>query len=156
MTTTMPAARGLYFEEFEVGQKMISPGRTVTESDIVGFAGLSGDFNLIHTDAEYAANSPFGARVAHGLLGLSIASGLALRTGVLEGTVMAFREINGWKFVKPVYIGDTIHVEMEIITTKAMKRLGGGKVELNFDVKNQKDETVMKGIWSVLVIAKPE
>ena len=156
MTTTIPAARGLYFEEFEVGQKMISPGRTVTESDIVGFAGLSGDFNLIHTDAEYAANSPFGARVAHGLLGLSIASGLALRTGVLEGTVMAFREINGWKFVKPVYIGDTIHVEMEIITTKAMKRLGGGKVELNFDVKNQKDETVMKGIWSVLVIAKPE
>ena len=156
MTTTMPAARGLYFEEFEVGQKMISPGRTVTESDIVGFAGLSGDFNLIHTDAEYAANSPFGARVAHGLLGLSIASGSALRTGVLEGTVMAFREINGWKFVKPVYIGDTIHVEMEIITTKAMKRLGGGKVELNFDVKNQKDETVMKGIWSVLVIAKPE
>ena len=156
MTTTMPAARGLYFEEFEVGQKMISPGRTITESDIVGFAGLSGDFNQIHTDAAYAENSPFGARVAHGLLGLSIASGLALRTGVLEGTVMAFREINGWKFVKPVYIGDTIHVEMEIITTKAMKRLGGGKVELNFDVKNQKDETVMKGIWSVLVIAKPE
>ncbi|MCP4143459.1 MAG: dehydratase [Chloroflexi bacterium] len=156
MTTTVPAVRGLYFEEFEVGQKMISPGRTVTESDVVGFAGLSGDFNQIHTDAAYAENSPFGARVAHGLLGLSIASGLALRTGVLEGTVMAFREINSWKFVKPVYLGDTIHVVMEIVTTKAMKRLGGGKVELNFDVKNQKDETVMKGLWSVLVMGKPE
>ena len=156
MTTTVPAVRGLYFEEFEVGQKMVSPGRTITESDVVGFAGLSGDFNLIHTDAEYAANSPFGARVAHGLLGLSIASGLALRTGVLEGTGMGFREINSWKFTKPVHLGDTIYVEMDIITTKAMKRVGGGKVELQFDVKNQKDETVMKGVWSVLVMGKPE
>jgi 3-hydroxybutyryl-CoA dehydratase len=156
MTTTIPAARGLYFEEFEVGQKMVSPGRTITESDVVGFAGLSGDFNQIHTDAAYAEKSPFGARVAHGLLGLSIASGLALRTGVLEGTVMAFREIINWKFVKLMYLGDTIHVEMDVITTKALKRLGGGKVELNFNVKNQNDETVMKGVWSVLVMGKPE
>ncbi len=156
MPITIPAARGMYFEEFEVGQKMISPGRTITESDVVGFAGLSGDFNQIHTDEQYAANSPFGARVAHGLLGLSIASGLALRTGVLEGTVMAFREIIGWKFTKPVYLGDTIHVEMEITATKAMKRLGGGSVILQMDVKNQNDETVMKGSWNTLVISKPE
>ena len=156
MATTVPAVRGYYFEEFEVGQNMISPGRTITESDVVGFAGLSGDFNQIHTDEQYAADSPFGARVAHGLLGLSVASGLALRTGVLEGTVMAFREINSWKFTKPIYIGDTIHVEMEIIETKAMKRLGGGKVDLSFNVINQKDETTMKGIWSVLVMSKTE
>jgi len=156
MPTTIPAARGMYFEEFEVGQKMISPGRTITESDVVGFAGLSGDFNQIHTDKQYAANTPFGARVAHGLLGLSIASGLALRTGVLEGTVMAFREIIGWKFTKPVYLGDTIHVEMEITETKAMKRLGGGSVILQRDVKNQDDVTVMKGSWNTLVISKPE
>ena len=154
--TNLPAARGMYFEEFKVGQKMISPGRTITESDVVGFAGLSGDYNLIHTDAEYSKNSPFGARVAHGLLGLSIASGLALRTGVLEGTVIAFREIVSWKFVKPVFIGDTIHVEMEIVETKAMRRLGGGKVELLFDVQNQNGETTMKGVWSVLVMSKPE
>ncbi len=147
--------KGMYFEEFEAGQKMISPGRTITESDIVGFAGLSGDFNLIHTDAEYAAQTPYGARVAHGLLGLSISSGLALRTGILEGTVIAFREINGWKFTKPVFIGDTIHVEMEIVETKAMVRLGGGKVDISFNVLNQKDETVMKGVWSVLVMSKP-
>ena len=156
MPTTIPAARGMYFEEFEVGQKMISPGRTITESDVVGFAGLSGDFNQIHTDKQYAANTPFGARVAHGLLGLSIASGLALRTGVLEGTVMAFREIIGWKFTKPVYLGDTIHVEMEITETRAMKRLGGGSVILQMDVKNQDDVTVMKGSWNTLVISKPE
>lgn len=155
MSSAMPATHGMYFEEFEIGQKMISPGRTITESDVVGFAGLSGDFNRIHTDAPYAKKTPFGARVAHGLLGLSIASGLALRTGVLEGTVIAFREINSWKFTKPVYLGDTIHVEMTIVQTKAMKRVGGGKVELEFDVQNQKDVTVMKGVWSVLVMSKP-
>lgn len=154
--TAIPAARGMYFEEFEVGQKMISPGRTITESDVVGFAGLSGDYNQIHTDAVYSETSPFGARVAHGLLGLSIASGLALRTGVLEGTVMAFREINAWKFVKPVYLGDTIHVEMEITETKALRRLGGGSVVLVMDVQNQKGETVMKGTWTTLVISQPE
>jgi len=155
MPTTIPAVRGMYFEEFEVGQKMISPGRTITESDVVGFAGLSGDFNRIHTDKQYAANSPFGARVSHGLLGLSIASGLALRTGILEGTVMAFREIIGWKFTKPVYLGDTIHVEMEITETKAMRRLGGGSVILQMDVKNQDGVTVMKGSWNTLVMSKP-
>ena len=156
MSSTIPAIRGMYFEEFEVGQRVISPARTVTESDVVGFAGISGDFNQIHTDAVYAEDTPFGARVAHGLLGLSIASGLAVRTGVLEGTVIAFREINNWKFSKPVYIGDTIHVEMEVAKTKALRRLGGGNVEIVLDVKNQKDETVMKGAWSTLVMSKPE
>ena len=155
MTSPIPAARGMYFEEFEVGQKMISPGRTITESDIVGFAGLSGDYNQIHTDAQYSESSPFGARVAHGLLGLSIASGLALRTGVLEGTVMAFREINTWKFIKPIYIGDTIHVEMEITATKALRRVGGGSVALIMDVQNQDGDTVMKGTWTTLVMSKP-
>lgn len=156
MSSTIPAIRGMYFEEFEVGQRVISPARTVTESDVVGFAGISGDFNQIHTDAVYVKDTPFGARVAHGLLGLSIASGLAVRTGVLEGTVIAFREINNWKFSKPVYIGDTIHVEMEVTKTKALRRLGGGNVEIVLDVKNQKDETVMKGTWSTLVMSKPE
>jgi 3-hydroxybutyryl-CoA dehydratase len=147
--------RGLYFEEFEAGMRIITPGRTITESDIVGFAGLTGDYNLIHTDAVYSATSPFGQRVAHGLLGLSIASGLGTRTGVLEGTVMAFREVNEWKFVKPVFIGDTIHAEMEVTEMKAMPRIGGGAVVLKIDVKNQKDEGVMKGSWTVLILSKP-
>lgn len=147
--------RGMYFEEFQIGQRILSPGRTITESDIVTFAGLSGDFNQIHTDAEYSKVSPFGQRVAHGLLGLSIASGLALRTGVLEGTVMAFREIGEWKFVKPVFIGDTIHVEMEVAETKAFPRLGGGAVTIAIQVENQRDEVVMKGNWITLVMSKP-
>ncbi len=145
---------GLYFEEFQVGQKIVTAGRTIAESDIMEFAGLSGDYNQIHTDAEFSKTTPFGQRVAHGLLGLSIASGLAMRTGVLEGTVIAFREINNWKFVAPVFIGDTIHVEMEVTETKALPRIGGGSIVIALEVKKQTNETVMKGTWTALVKSK--
>ena len=84
-----------------------------------------------------------------------IASGLAMRSGVLEGTVIAFREINSWKFVNPVFIGDTINVEMEVTETKALPRIGGGAVNITLDVKKQSGETVMKGSWTVLVMTKP-
>lgn len=147
--------QGLYFEEFSVGQRIDTPARTVTESDVVTFAGLSGDFNQIHTDAEFSKTTPFGQRIAHGLLGLSIASGLAMRTGVLEGTVLAFREIQNWKFSRPVFIGDTIHVVLNVTETKALPRLGGGSVTITLDVKNQREETTMKGAWIVLVANKP-
>lgn len=146
--------RGRYFEEFEVGMQIASPGRTITEADIVNFAGISGDYNLIHTDEEYSKKSPFGRRVAHGLLGLAIASGLAVRTGVLEGTVLAFREISEWKFTKPIFIGDTIHVIMTVMETKDLRRLGGGAVTIDLEVVNQHDETVMRGVWKVLVASK--
>jgi 3-hydroxybutyryl-CoA dehydratase len=155
MMETPSFNRGLYFEEFEVGQKIVTVGRTVAESDIFTFAGLSGDYNQIHTDAEFARATPFGQRVAHGLLGLSIASGLAMRTGVLEGTVIAFREINNWKFIAPVFIGDTLHVEMVVAETKALPRIGGGSVVITLDVKKQTGETTMKGNWTVLVFSRP-
>jgi acyl dehydratase len=147
---------GLYFEQFSIGMEISSPGRTVTESDIVSFAGISGDFNQIHTDAAYSATSPFGQRVAHGLLGLAIASGLAVRTGVLEGTVLAFREIDEWKFTRPIFIGDTIHVQLKVIETKEIRRLGGGAVTIEVAVLNQKDENIMKGLWKVLVASRPD
>ena len=148
--------RGMWFEEFEVGRCILTPGRTITESDIVTFAGLSGDYNQIHTNAEFSSKTPFGKRVAHGLLVLSIASGLAMRTGVLEGTVIAFREINNWKFSLPVFIGDTIYVELHIIETKPIPRLGGGSLLIELIVKNQRSEMTMKGTWIVLVAHKPE
>lgn len=145
----------MWFEEFEVGQQIVTPGRTITESDIVTFAGLSGDYNQIHTNAEFAVNTPFKKRVAHGLLGLSIASGLAMRTGMLEGTVIAWREINNWKFTNPVFIGDTIHVVLHIIETKAIPRIGGGSITLEITVLNQLEEVNMKGTWVALVASKP-
>lgn len=155
MMETPTFNRGQFFEEFQVGQKIATVGRTVAESDIFTFAGLSGDYNQIHTDAEFARSTPFGQRVAHGLLGLSIASGLAMRTGVLEGTVIAFREINNWKFIAPVFIGDTIHLEMEVLETNALPRIGGGSVVITLDVKKQSGETTMKGNWTVLVMSRP-
>ena len=146
---------GMYFEEFQVGQKILTAGRTVSEADIVGFAGLSGDFNQIHTDIEYSKTTPFGQRIAHGLLGLSIATGLAVQAGVLRGTVLAFREINEWKFIKPIFLGDTIHAEMDVTETKALPRLNAGSVRIAIQVKNQRKEVVMKGVWITLVMSKP-
>jgi acyl dehydratase len=147
---------GKYFEEFETGMTFLSPGRTVTESDIVNFAGLSGDYTQIHTNVEFSKSTPVGQRVAHGILGLSIASGLATRTGVLEGTVIAFREIREWKFIKTVFIGDTVRVSMHVLETKELRRMGGGLVNIELRLLNQNDETVMKGIWKVLMASRPE
>jgi 3-hydroxybutyryl-CoA dehydratase len=141
----------LFFEDFQPGLKVTSAGRTITEHEVAAFAGLSGDFNQIHTDAEFARATPFGQRIAHGLLGLSIASGLAVQTGILGANVIAFREVGEWKFVKPIFIGDTIHVEMEVAQTKAFPRLGGGLVTILAHVNNQAGETTMKGSWTVLV-----
>ena len=148
--------RGQYFEEFEVGQKFVSSARTITEGDIVSFAGLSGDYNQIHTDVEFCKKTSYGQRIAHGLLVTSIASGLLAQSGLLDGTVIAFREINNWKFRQPTFIGDTVHVITEVIKLKRLKHLGGGAVVILVDVRNQKNETVMKGKWTALMMSKPE
>lgn len=146
--------RGRYFEEFTVGEQVITAGRTVTEGDIVRFAGLSGDFNQIHTDAAYAAEGLFGERIAHGLLVLSIATGLAVQTGIIEGTVLAFRELE-WKFSRPVMIGDTLHAEIDVTETKPLPRLGGGNVRMKVAVVNQRGEVVHRGHWDMLVQSRP-
>jgi acyl dehydratase len=154
MNLTKVQQRGLYFEEFQIGQKIISVGRTITESDIVSFAGLTGDYNLIHTDSEFSKTTPFGQRVAHGLLCLSIGMGLATRTGFIEGTVLAFREITEWKFIKPVFIGDTIHVELEVMDTKPVRRIGGGLIVIKAEIKNQSGEVTARGSWEALIASQ--
>jgi len=145
--------RGRTFEEFEIGHSLVTAARTVTESDIGRFAGLTGDFNQIHIDAEYAAAGPFGQRVAHGLLVQAIAVGLAVQTGFIEGTILAFREVS-CKFSLPVYIGDTVHVTLEIVELKALPRLGGGQVVMKYQVLNQEDKAVQRGEWVMLVESK--
>jgi len=147
--------RGRYFEEFQVGFSVASAGRTITETDVVSFAGLSGDYNQIHTDAEFARQGMFGQRVAHGLLGLAVASGLVAQLGFIEGTVLAFRELT-WKFSSPIFIGDTIHVEATVAELKPMRRLGGGAVTLDVRVVNQEDKVVQRGKWVALMASKPE
>ena len=145
--------RGKYFEEFEIGQKLITSSRTVTEADIVNFAGVTGDFNQIHIDAVYAAQDTFGQRIAHGLLIQSIAVGLVVQTGVIEGTTLAFRELTA-KMSLPIYIGETIHVVGEVVDTKALRRLGGGNVTIKYSVINNDGKTVQRGEWIMLIKSK--
>ena len=147
---------GLYYEDFEIGEATTSVGRTITEADVVNFAALSGDWNLIHTDAEYAKDQLFGQRVAHGLLILSIATGLAVRLGFLEETTLAFRTINDWRMRQPVFIGDTIRTRLTVDKAKPMKRLNGGQVTFKVEVLNQKDEVCQRGYWDMLIKALPE
>jgi 3-hydroxybutyryl-CoA dehydratase len=147
---------GLYFEEFSVGQKVVTEKRTISENDIMSFAALSGDNNRIHTDPEFSKTTMFGRQVAHGLLGLAVASGLAWQTGILDGTVIAFREVNEWKFVKPVFIDDTIYVELEVKEIKALPRIGGGSVTIALEVKNQNEDVCHRGLWTVLMMSKPK
>ena len=147
-------ARGKYFEEFEIGNEVISPARTITEADVVMFAGLTGDYNQLHTDEEFAKTTPFGRRIAHGLLVLSYAVGLLGRLGFIEGTALAFRELT-WKFSQPVFMGDTVHVKARCRELKPMARLGGGLVIFDLSVVNQEGKTVQKGEWHVLMASKP-
>lgn len=145
--------RDLYFEDLEPGQEVETVGRTITEADLITFAGLSGDYNPLHTDAVYAEHGAYGQRIAHGLLGLAVASGLVARLGLFERSIIAFRELT-FKFRRPVFIGDTIHAVVCVNSTKALPRIGGGMVELEVRVYNQEDEVVHSGTWKVLVCSK--
>ena len=144
---------GLFFEDYEIGQTATTSGRTVTEADIVAFAGISGDFNEIHTNEHYPGNR-FGKRIAHGLLGLSIASGLAFQLGFMRETVEAFRGLD-WEFTAPIFIGDTVKLTVEVLETKAVTRLGLGKVSFKVSLGNQEGTVVQRGTWHLLVKLRP-
>ena len=149
------APTGLYFEDIEVGQTMVTRGRTITEADLVAFAGLTGDYNPMHTDAEFMKESAFGQRIAHGMLTLSYAVGQAYQLGFMERTVIAFRGLE-MKFSLPVFIGDTLHVELVVLEKKEARRLGGGTVTLEVKIINQDGKTVQSGTWTVILASKPE
>jgi len=144
---------GKYFEEFEVGEQIISPGRTVTEADVVNFAGLSGDYNPLHTDEEYAKGTMFGKRIGHGLLGLAITSGLRARTGVLDGTGIAFLELR-LSFTGPIFIGDTVTVRMTVKEKRETKKPDRGIIKMDVDLVNQKGDVIQKGEHTLMVARK--
>jgi 3-hydroxybutyryl-CoA dehydratase len=146
---------GYYYEDYEVGQKLTTRARTITEADIVQFGSLTGDFNPMHFDAEYMKSHMIGQRIAHGLLTVSYAAGQAYQLGFMEKTVLAFREMN-MKFSVPVFIGDTIHVEIEVKELKDARRMGGGLVTFGIKIVKQDGATVQKGEWVVLVASRPK
>ncbi len=148
----MTAARR-YFEEIAVGEEYESPGRTLTETDIVLFAGLSGDYNILHTDAEFMKQSIFGERIAHGLLGLAIQAGLFTRATTAYAT-LAFAGLR-WKFKGPIKIGDTIRVTARVIAKKETSKADRGLITLERKVLNQRGDVVQEGETDLLVERRP-
>lgn len=145
--------RGLTFDEFEEDAVYTTASRTITEADVVAFAGLSGDFNPLHTDETFAANTPFGTRIAHGALGLAVATGLANQLGIFEGTTMALMEMQT-RFTGPVMFGDTIHMEMKVASKKETSKPDRGVISFETIVKNQRGEDVLQGQWTLMMRRK--
>ena len=139
-----------YFEDIQIGEEYLSPGRTVTEADIVAFAGLSGDYNVLHTDAEFMKRSLFGERIAHGLLGLAIQSGLGTRAMPRPFATMAFLGLR-WRFKGPIKIGDTIKVRIKVTDRRETSKPDRGIVVLQRSVVNQHGEVVQEGETDVMV-----
>lgn len=125
MTST---PRGKYFEDFKVGDEFVTPARTVTSTDIVNFACISGDFNEVHTNFEYCKATPFGQPVAHGPLVYGIMGGLQYATGINDGTMLALLEIDKWRLLNPVLHGDTIRMHSRVIATKETSKPDRGVV----------------------------
>jgi acyl dehydratase len=143
----------LYFEDFEIGHISRSRGRTITEADIVNFAGLSGDFVELHTNDEFAKTGPFGRRIAHGLLVLSISSGLMVQMGHTTDTVVAFYGIDRLRFVRPTFIGDTVRVEKKVIDRQDKEK--GGVVTFETSVLNQNGEPVLVYTDKLMIKRRP-
>lgn len=147
--------RGRLFDEFEVGQRFASGGRTVTEADIAAFAGISGDFNPLHVDQEFAAATPFRGRIAHGLLVQSIASGLAWQTGIFDGTIAALKEMV-IRFQSPVVPGDTVRLELQVAGKEAEPSPRRGWVRFTAQVQNQRGEAVIEGEWLTVILRRAD
>lgn len=145
----IPSVKFLYFEDFQVGDSFNVPARTITEADIVLFAGVSGDQNPIHTDEEFAKTTPYGTRIAHGLLILSVISGLTNRVGFTEKSVLAFVGLK-WKFLLPVKIGDTVWAQIRISNKKEVDEKSG-LIVYELEVFNQRKEIAQKGEWTILL-----
>lgn len=135
--------RGLYLEDFEIGKEYVSPGRTITEADVVAFAGLSGDYNPMHTDEEFAKKGLFGTRIAHGALGFAISTGLSNQMGLYEGTTVAFMECTV-KYCAPLLIGDTIRVVVIPTEIRHSSKGGRGILKQNLKLLNQSNKVIME------------
>lgn len=120
--------RGMYYDDFVVGQEIVTGQRTVTQTDIVNFACLSGDFNGVHTNFEYCKTTPFGEPIAHGPLVLAIMGGLSYASGINEGTLLALLQLDAWRLLAPIKHGDTIHMVSQVLDKRETSRPDRGIV----------------------------
>ena len=141
----------LYYSDITDSFILETPSRTISEADIMLFAGLTGDYNELHTSITFAEKTSFNERIAHGMLTLSMANGLYMRTGLFEQSTVANLGIKEWKFVKPVKIGDTIFVRISLHDKHLTSRQERGVVNWQIDVLNQHEEVVASGIWTKMI-----
>lgn len=146
--------RGKCIEEFEVGQVDESRARTITETDVVQFSWVSGDVNPMHTDAVHSAMSPIGQRIAHGALGLSVATGLSASLGYLDGTAVAALGIDEWKFLRPILFNDTIRLRATVVSARPTSKADRGVLVRRMDLLNQHDEVVQTGLMTTMVLTR--
>ncbi len=147
--------RGLHFEDFEPGRAFQSASRTVTEADVVNFAGLSGDFNPLHTDETFAATTPLKTRIAHGMLTMAVATGLANQMGIFEGTTVALMQ-QTIQYRGAVRFGDTVHLVMTVKERKETKNPSRGVVTFDVPVLNQNGEVVVQSEWVLMMARRPQ
>jgi acyl dehydratase len=141
----------LYYEDLSVGQTFTSSARTVTETDLLHFAMLSGDWNPIHTDKEFARQTLYRQPVVHGLLGITILTGLMDRMDLFHGSAIAMLGIRDWRFKNPIFVGDTIHFVMEITSKRLTSAGDRGIIDRVFTLLNQRNEVVQKGHIDLLI-----
>jgi acyl dehydratase len=146
---------GLYWEEWNVGGEFVTAGRTVTEADIVIYAGLSGDYNPLHVNAEYCKTTDYGERIAHGPLIYAMASGLLFQLHLYDDTIIAFLGFENLRFQKPVKIGDTIHVKIKVLEKRETSRPERGVMKRLLQIINQRGEVVQEGTQAFLLKRKP-
>ncbi len=148
--------QGKYLDELNVGEEYITPSRTLTETDVVMFAAMSGDYNELHTSEEYMKGSQFGKRLVHGLLGLSVSHGLIFRLGILDGSAIAFLGMDSWQFKAPLFFGDTIHVKLKIAEARASKsKPDRGIVKFYLEILNQDGVVVQCGYKTIMMKRRP-
>lgn len=144
----------LYFEDFSVGQIFTTPGRTITEADVMSFAAWTGDNNQVHTDAEFAQRTRYGRRIVHGMLGASLCLGLISRIGAFEGSSVALLGIDEWRFTNPVFIGDTVTCTVEIVGTRLTSKGNTGVLQRELKLINQRDEITQQGRMDILMLTR--
>lgn len=145
----------LYYHDIEVGSIFCSGGRTATEADLTNFCMLSGDWNPIHVNKEYAEKSQFGERIVPGLFGLSLITGAMTQWGIFEESAVAMLNVKDWNFHVPILIGDTIYVEMEILGKRETSRKGVGLIERRFRIKDHSNKILQDGASDMLILVEP-
>jgi acyl dehydratase len=140
----------MYFEDYQLNEEFSSQERIISEEDIIEFARLTDDYNPIHLDPQYARNSIYEKRIAHGMLGLSVISGLAFSLGLSEKTTLAFRALE-WKFREPIYIGDSIRAVFKVNKKRIITNQQGGLIIFKVRALNQSERLIQTGKWSLII-----